>query len=120
MSENREYVSRNLENGKVHISADVLTSMALMAVLEVEGVFSVNNFMSGRKNVGRSIRVVISEDNTISVDCYVIALYGHSVLEVAEAVQEAVTTALEAATACTVSAVNVSISGICHPKGSKK
>ena len=119
MSDSREYVSRKLENGKIHISGDVLSALVSMAVSEVEGVYGLNNSISAKRGV-RGIRVIIAENSTISVDCYVIALYGYSVVDVAEAVQAAVTAALEATTACTVTAVNVSISGICHPKTSKK
>jgi len=119
MSDSREYVSRKLENGKVHISGEVLSAIVSVAISEVEGVYGLNNSISAKRGV-RGIRVVIAEDSTISVDCYVIALYGHSVVEVAESVQAAVVAALEDTTACSVTSVNVSISGISHPKASKK
>ena len=38
MSENREYVSRSDELGNIHISGEVLASIAAAAALEVEGV----------------------------------------------------------------------------------
>ena len=38
MSESKEYVSKSVENGAIHISEDVLAAMASMAVVEVEGV----------------------------------------------------------------------------------
>ena len=120
MSENKEYVSRELENGAIHVSADVMASLASMAISEVEGVYGLSNAITAKKNVGRGIRVIIADDNAVSVDCYVVVLYGYSVVEVARAVQEAVTCALESTTGATVTAVNVGISGICHPKGTKK
>lgn len=120
MSENKEYVSRSLENGAIHISEEVLASMASMAISEVEGVFGLGNTISAKKNIGRGVRVVIAEDDTVAVDCYVVVLYGYSVVDVAKAVQDAVTTTLESTTGGKVSAVNVGISGICHPKGTKK
>ena len=120
MSENKEYVSKNVENGAIHISEDVLAAMATVAISEVEGVYGLSNTISSKKNVGRGVRVIIAQDDTISIDCYVIALYGYSVLEVAKAVQEAVTTTVESTTGSKVSNVNVSISGIAQPRSTKK
>ena len=120
MSESKEYVSQTLENGAIHVSAEVLASLAALAVTEVEGVYSLNNAIASKKSVGRGIRVVVSDENTVSVDCYVIAIYGYSVVELARAVQDAVSGALESTTGVRVTAVNVGISGICHPKATKK
>ena len=47
-------------------------------------------------------------------------LYGHSVVDVAKAVQDAVTAAVESTTGRTVKSVNVSISGITLPRTAKK
>ena len=120
MSENKEYISQKQENGQIHISQDVLASAAAMAIADVEGVYGLSSAISTKKNVGRGVHVVIAEDNTVSVDCYVVVLYGFSVVEVAKAVQEAVTTALESTTGTKIANVNVSISGISHPRGTKK
>ena len=120
MNEKKEYVSQALENGAVHISEDALVATTMMAISEVEGVYGVSNSISTKKSNGRGIRVMIAEDDTVSVDCYVVALYGYSVIEVAKAVQDAVTTTIESTTNAKVANVNVSNSGICHPKGGKK
>lgn len=126
MSDNKEYVSQSLENGTIHISDEVLSTIAAMAIQDVEGVYGLNNNvgaelgMLSKKNTGKGIRVVISEDDEVSVDCYIVVLYGHSVVEVAKAVQEAVTTAVESTTGRSVKSVNVSISGISLPKAQKK
>ena len=55
-----------------------------------------------------------------AIDCYIVALYGYSVIEVAKAVQEAVTSMVESTTARKVLNVNVSISGISLPRSAKK
>lgn len=120
MSENKEYVSRTLENGAVHISEDVLASMAALTIAEVEGVYGLSNVVAAKKSTVRGIRVVIGQDDEISIDCYVTALYGYSVLEVAKAVQEAVSMTLESTTGNKIGNVNVSISGIAHPRTAKK
>lgn len=118
MSDCKEYVSRPLENGSLHISVDALAVTAAQAVTEVEGVYGLGG--APRKNAGRGIFVLISEDNTVSVDCYIVVLYGHSVVDVAKAVQNAVTLTIESMTGSEVSNVNVSISGISYPRSSKK
>lgn len=120
MSENKEYVSRLLENGAIHISEEVLASMAALAVAEVEGVYGLSNVLTAKKSTTKGVRVIIAQDDSISIDCYVIALYGYSVVEVAKSVQEAVTTTLESTTGSKISNVNVSISGIAHPRSAKK
>ena len=51
MSENKEYVSQTLENGAIHVSAEVLASLAALAVTEVEGVYSLNNAIASKKSV---------------------------------------------------------------------
>jgi uncharacterized alkaline shock family protein YloU len=127
MNESKEYVSQPVENGSIRISEDVIASIASMAALEVEGVYGLNNMISaelagkiGKKSPGRGIRLTIAENNEISIDCYVVVLYGHSVFDVAKNVQENVTTVVESTTGQKVKSVNVSISGISLPKESKK
>lgn len=126
MSESKEYVSQEVENGSIHISEDVISAIAAAAVQEVEGVYGMNGIGAelvgkiSKKNQGRGIRLVISEDNEISIDCYVIVCYGHSVFQVAKAVQENVAAVVESTTGHSVKSVNVSISGISMSKEAKK
>ena len=120
MGENKEYVSQQLDNGTVHISEDVVAATAAMAVLEIEGVCGLASGVSAKRGSGKGIRVAIAADDSISIDCYVIVLYGYSVIEIAKTVQEAVSTAVESTTGRTVAHVNVSISGISLPKTAKK
>ncbi len=119
MSESKEYVSKTLENGSIHISEEVVASIAAMAIKDVEGVYGLHTSNASKKNT-KGIRLVISEDDEISIDCYIVALYGYSVIEVAKAVQEAVTSMVESTTGRKVLNVNVSISGISLPRSAKK
>ena len=125
MSESKDYVSKTLENGTIQISADVVVSIATAAIREVEGVYGIGGRSSDfsrltKKGVSRGIRVVISDENRVSIDCYVVVLYGYPVLQVAKSVQEAVISAVESTTGQTVRGVNVSISGITLPRSTKK
>lgn len=126
MSENKEYVSQTLDQGSIHISEEVIASIVSMAIQDVEGVYGLNTNISSelgkiaKKNAGKSIRILISEEDEIAIDCYIVVLYGYSVIEVAKAVQEAVSSTVESTTGRRVSNVNVNISGISLPRSAKK
>ncbi len=124
MSENKEYVSQTLENGAIFISNEVITSIAAVAAQDVEGVYGLGTGadlnMLKKKNASKDIRVEISENDEISIDCYIIVLYGYSVVDVAKAVQEAVASTVESTTGRVVADVNVSIGGISLPHAAKK
>ena len=109
MAENKQYITQEQENGKVMIAEDVVTTIITQAVAEVEGMAG----LTERKN--RRIRVTISENEELTVDCNILVHYGQSVVDVATAVQEAITTAVESTTGVKVTAVNVSVCGIERP-----
>ena len=126
MSENKEYVSQTLDQGSIHISEEVVASIVSMAIQDVEGVYGLNSNIGSelgkiaKKNTGKSIRILISDEDEIAIDCYIVVLYGYSVIEVAKAVQEAVSSTVESTTGRRVSNVNVNISGISLPRSAKK
>ncbi len=124
MSENKEYVSQAMDNGAIHISSEVIVSLAAMAAQDVEGVYGLGtgtdlNVLK-KKNGSKEIRVEISANDEISIDCYIVVLYGHSVVEVAKSVQEVVTSTVASTTGRVVRSVNVSIGGISLPREAKK
>lgn len=104
MSENKDYMTKELENGTVNINEDVLLTVAVAAVKDVEGVV-------GARCDRKSIRVILGED-TLAVDCGLVVVYGHSVVEIARNVQEAVTNAIESMTGLKVDRVDVNVVGI--------
>ena len=126
MGENKDYLTTVQENGSIHISEEVIASIASLAATEVEGVCGLSaNLgsdlaeMLGKKNLGKGIKLSF-QDDVISIDCYVVALFGYTVIEIAKNVQEKVTSAVESMTGRTVRSVNVEICGITLPKDSKK
>lgn len=126
MGEIKDYLSTVQENGSIHISEDVIASIAALAANDVEGVCGLSaNIGSdlaellGVKNLGKGIKLSFNDD-AISIDCYVVALYGYSVIEIAKNVQDKVTTAVESMTGQKVRSVNVDICGITLPKETKK
>lgn len=127
MNENKEYISQIQENGSLHISEEVIASIAGIAVMETEGVCSLGGSTGpdlsdilGKKNLSKGIRVTISEENDISVDCTVMTKLGYSIQEVAANAQSAVASNIESVTGLKVSAVNVTVTGIALPKDNKR
>jgi len=119
MAENKQYITKVQNNGSVMISEDVICTIVEHAVKEVEGVSGFCTKpgadiadMIGKKNWGRGMKVVIAEDNSVSVECNISVNYGQSIVNVAKAVQETVTSAVVSTAAVDVTAVNVNVCGI--------
>ena len=110
MAEYKRYITQVQENGNVMISEDVIAAIVTHAVLEVEGIHSLHT----KKSWGKSLKILIAEDNTLTIDCAVIVKYGSSVIEAANSAQQAITTAVENMTGVKVVSVNVNVSGIHH------
>ncbi len=110
------------EKGTVNISEEVLAAVVVGAVREVEGVsgmmtsagVGVTNLVSNTKNARRSakgVKIDMSGD-ALKLDLYIMVEYGHPIPEVAENVQNAVFSSIEAMTGCPVEAVNVHVGGV--------
>ena len=119
MADNKQYITQTQENGTVHISEDVIATIVCNAVSEVEGIVGLSTKpgadiadMIGKKNWGKGLKVLIGQDNSLTVDCNVNIGYGQSVVTVAKAVQDAVADAVESATGIKLAAVNVNVCGI--------
>lgn len=119
MAENKQYITQVQENGSVMISEDVVIAIVSNALGEVEGVAGLSTKpgadivdMIGKKNWGKGMKVHIADDDTVAIDCNVIIAYGHSVVDVANAIQQSVTGAVESMTGVKVTAVNVNVCGI--------
>ena len=119
MAENKQYVTQIQENGSVLISEDVITTIVVHAIEEVEGVVGLNAKpgadiveMIGKKNWGKGLKITIGEEDVITVDCNITVAYGQSVVTVAGAVQTSVTNALESMAGVKIAAVNVNVCGI--------
>ena len=118
MSEYKQYINQEQENGSVMISEDVVSTIAEHAVSDVEGVAGIvtkpgadiADFIS--INWGRGIKILIAQDNSLCIDCNVAICYGQSVVDIAQAVQAAIISAVESMTGVKVKKVNVNVCGI--------
>ena len=119
MAESKQYITQNQENGTVQISEDVIISIVIVAVGETEGVAGFSARLGsdiaeilGRKNWGKGVKLTITEDDRLYIECNIVATYGYAVVNVAKAVQENVTSAVESMTGMQVTEVNVNVCGI--------
>lgn len=119
MADFKQYIIQNQENGSVMISEDVVAAIVANSLTEVEGIgslgikpgISIADFDS-KKHWGKGLRVMIADDNSITIDCGLMIRYGYSVVDVAAAAQQVVTANVESTTGVKVTEVNVNICGI--------
>lgn len=116
MAENKQYITQAQDNGNIMISEDVIGTIVAQAVKDVEGVVGLSSKpgadiaeLIGRKNWGKGIKVLVDEDNKVSIDCNVVVTYGQNVVSAASAVQVAIYNAVDSMTGIKVSSVNVNV-----------
>lgn len=119
MSENKQYITQALDTGNVMISEDVFATIVSHAVSEVDGVVGLDikpgsdiAELIGKKNWGKGVKIIISDDGAISIDCNITVAYGHSVVDVAKAAQEAIYSAVQSMTGAIIATTNVNVCGI--------
>ena len=119
MAENKQYITQEQENGLVLISEDVVATIAINAVNDIDGFAGLIAKpgadiveLIGKKNWGKGLKITIGEDDALSIDCNITVAYGQSVVSVAKAVQDSVTNALESMAGVKIAAVNVNVCGI--------
>lgn len=104
--------------GKIEIAPEVIEVIAGIAASEVEGVAQMRgNFATGvverlgKKNHGKGVKVELSEDG-IKVDVYCSMVFGVSIPNVAQKIQDNIRQALLNMTALEAQEVNVHVVGI--------
>ena len=130
MADSKEYMTLPEENGSINISEEVIAAIAVGAAREVEGVTgmmtnlggTVSDLMTSKKNAQKSVRgVKIDMTGTaLTLDLYLTVRYGTAIHEVAENVQKAVSSAVEAMTGCPVGAVNIHVGGVTLDESEKR
>ncbi len=118
MAEYKQYITQVQENGNVMISEDVIEAIVTETIAEVEGIQGLSVKPGADiadligKNWGKGMKILIAEDNTLTISCNVIITYGNSVIEVAKNAQSAIASAVENAAGVKVAEVNVNVCGI--------
>ena len=119
MAEYKQYITQIQENGNVMISEDVIAVIVAHALAEVDGIGSLGSKpgivvedFAAKKNWSKSLKILIAEDNSVTIDCSLMIKYGYSVVDVSEAVQQAVTANVESTAGVKVTEVNVNVCGI--------
>ena len=110
MGESKDYMTHAEELGCIHISEDVLASLAAGAAAEVEGISGLMN-LAPKKTNARGVRLAMEEDGAV-IDLYIMIRYGYAIPEVAEKIQAAVSSAVESMTGFAVKAVNIHVGGV--------
>lgn len=106
------------ELGRIEIADDVITTIASLAAVEVEGIASIAGGSSladvwSNKGFKKGITVTTDEHNSqASIELEVNVEYGVDVYQAATNLQRAVKNAVEGMTGLRVKSVNVKISGI--------
>ena len=119
MAEYKQYITQIQENGNVMISENVVAAIVANSLADVDGIGSlgtkpgigIQDFDS-KKHWGKSLKVLIAEDNSVTIDCSLMIRYGFSVVDVAAAAQQAITVNVESTTGVKVSNVNINVCGI--------
>lgn len=118
MAENKQYITKLQENGKIMISEDVVATIALQALADIEGFAGLSSKPGAdiaeliKKNWGKGIKIAISPENKVTVDCSILVYYGCNVVETAKEIQKCITSEIESAAAVHVAGVNVNVCGI--------
>lgn len=104
----------NNDFGQVKISNDVISTIAGLAALEIEGI-ETNTTLTDKlfKNNGVKIQV---EEEEVSLDVMVMVEYGVSIPDIAFKIQENVKNTVETMTGLNVSQVNIHVQGISFKK----
>ena len=110
MGENKDYMTHPEDLGCIHISEDVLATIAGGAAMEVEGIGGMMS-LATKKSSARGVRIAVDEEGAV-VDLYVMIRYGYPIPEVAEKIQNAVSIAIESMTGFAAKAVNVHVGGV--------
>ena len=104
--------------GEVKIADEVVSVIAGLAAMEVDGVSSMAGNATkeiisklGKKAVAKGVKIDVL-DGIVTVSLALNMTYGYSIREVTAKVQEKVKTAIENMTGLEVSDVNISIAGV--------
>lgn len=109
--------------GNIKISVDVVSTIAGVATMEINGVAGMYGSFAGgiaemlgaRKNSSKGVKVDMDE-TTAAIDLYIVVDYGVRIPELAWEIQENVKNSVETMTGLDVQKVNIHIEGVSFEK----
>lgn len=118
---NESYITIQDEQGSISISEDVIASVVSASMAEVDGAAGLAHTFGaelvellGKKSLGKGVKVQF-ENNSITVDVVIMVRFGCNIAAVAQQVQRAVASSLEAMTGQS-SVINVHVAGVSMEK----
>lgn len=113
-------IQRDENVGEVKIADDVVASIAAFAAMDVEGVASMGGTTKemGRlsmKSPSKGVKIDVLE-GIVTVTLTVSLLYGYSLVDVSNRIQEKVKSSIEGMTGLTVADVNIRVVGVKVPE----
>ena len=122
MDENNENLVENIlneEEDNINISDDVVTTIAGIAISDINGVAEmaggiaggISEVLSGKKNLSKGIKAEI-DGNNVKIDVNIIVTYGVRIPDVAFDIQNKVKNNVENMTGLRVEEVNVHVQGV--------
>ncbi len=106
------------EIGAIRIADEVVSTIAGLAAVEVEGVAAMSGSLTaglteilGRKNLSKGVKVEVKETEA-AIEVFIQVEYGFAIPDVARSVQNSVKTAVESMTGLSVTSVNVHVVGV--------
>lgn len=119
MADNKQYITHVKDEGRILISEDVLATIAIQALADIEGFAGLSNKpgadivdLIGKKNWGKGIKVTICENDDVLVELNVAIAYGFSVVSVANTIQDTVSNVIRSMAGVAAVNVNVNVCGI--------
>lgn len=113
-----EKAETGTELGSIRIADEVVSIIAGLAAIEVEGVAAMSGGWGtgiaeilGRKNLGKGVKVEVGEKEA-AIDIFLVVEFGFPIPSVAQKVQEQVKSAVENMTGLRVTGVNVHVVGV--------
>ena len=115
-------VMSNKGLGSIHIADEVVSVIAGLAAMDVDGVAGMSGGliggiaeMLGRKNFSKGVKVEVGEKET-AVDITLVVTYGVDIRQVVTEVQKNVRRAIESMTGLNVIETNVQVQGVVFPE----
>ena len=107
----------------IQISNDVISTIASVAAMEVEGVHSLTSSISSnikdiiyKKGATKGVSVDIDEENNVNITINMVIKYNYKIQDVAHSVQSQVIRAVSDMTNLEIISVNVNVVGVNIPK----